>query len=118
MSTEQINELRNELRSELARSLDRLSDKLDTFTGRLEQITTRQAEQARDIVHGRCPQPGACIGLDAKVDDLAERLEPIETAYKEAAGARRALLLMSGAISAGAGILGAIAPHIMAFFAR
>lgn len=118
MSTEQINELRNELRSEFARALDRLTDKLGEFTGRLELLTVKQAEQARDITHNRCPQPGACISVAADVAKLEARVTPLENAFREAVGERRARLAIMAGISAGAGTLGAIAPHIMALFAR
>ena len=110
MSSDQINDLRNEF----ARSLDRLTDKLDAFTARLEVLTTKQAEQARDIKHGACPSPGACITVGEEVKKLSDRIVPLENAFREAEGARRARYAIGAAISAGAGILGAFGPQLLA----
>lgn len=111
MSQDEINALRNEF----ARSLDRLTDKLDEFTQRLEALTVKQAEQARDILHNRCQSPGACVGLSAQVKDLSDRLEPLENAFREGVGARRARIAIGAGISAGAGVFGALAPHVIEF---
>jgi hypothetical protein len=42
------------------------------------------------------------------------RLVPLENAFREAEGARRARLAIGAAISAGAGILGAFGPQLLA----
>jgi len=110
MSQDDIDHLRNEF----ARSLDRLSDKLDVFTASLAALSQKQAEQARDIVHGRCPQPGACIGVAASVEKINARLELLEDAYAQAKGARRATIFIGAVISASAGIFGALSPQLLA----
>jgi hypothetical protein len=114
MSSQEIDALRNEF----ARSLDRLTDKLDDFTARLEAIARTQAEQARDITHGRCPNPGACVTVAADVQKLDARLTPLENAFREAVGERRARLAIMATISAAAGALGAIMPYVVAFFSK
>jgi hypothetical protein len=114
MSTDEISGLRNEF----ARSLDRLTDKLEAFTERLETIARKQAEQARDIVHGACPSPGSCVSLGSEVKKLGERLEPLENAFLEAKGARRARLFIGATISGCAGVFGAVAPHVFELFTK
>jgi hypothetical protein len=114
MSQDDIDHLRNEF----ARSLDRLSDKLDVFTASLAALSQKQAEQARDIIHGRCPQPGACLTVAADVKKLDERLTPLENAFREAVGERRARLAIMATISAAAGALGAVMPYLVAYFSK
>mgnify|MGYP003511860354 CR=1 FL=1 len=118
MSTEEINSLRTEFTRSLDRLTDTITEKFDEDTKRLEKLAIQQAEQARDITHGRCPQPGACIGVAESVRKLEDRITPIENAFREAQGERRARLAVGAAISAGAGLLGALAPYIMALLQR
>jgi hypothetical protein len=113
MSAEEINDLRKEYVQALNRLTDTITDKFDEYTTRLEKITIKQAEQDRDIAHGKCPKPGACLVVAEDVQRLDARLKPLENAFREAVGERRARLAIMAGISAGAGTLGAVMPYLV-----
>ena len=118
MSTDEINSLRTEFTRSLDRLTDTITEKFDEYTKRLEKLAIQQAEQARDITYGRCPSPGACVTVSAEVQKLDQRLIPLENAFREAVGERRARLAIMAGISGGAGMLGAILPHIISLFQK